>query len=92
MLKPQIKEISEYLKDLEEGLYEWDYDRIAMQTEWPKLYQTIKLLMDETYKTKDQKLKPILAIIELRARRCKECIEMRLGVRNWKELLWKKNY
>ena len=82
MLKPQIKEISEYLKDLEEGLYEWDYDRIAMQTEWPKLYQTIKLLMDETYKTKDQKLKPILAIIELRARRCKECIENRLGVRN----------
>ena len=82
MTKPQIKQLSYYIKDLEEGLYEWDYDRIAMQTEWSKLYETIKLLMNETFKTKDQELKPILAIIELRARRCKNCIERRVGMRN----------
>ncbi len=82
MLKPQIKQLSYYIKDLEEGLYEWDYDEIAMRTEWSKLYETIKLLMNETFKTKDQELKPILAYMELKARNCKDCIEMRVGMRN----------
>ena len=37
MTKPKIKQLSYYLKDLEEGLYEWDYDEITMRTEWSNL-------------------------------------------------------
>ena len=82
MEKEKIKRIGDYLKDLEEGLVEWDYDQIAMQTEMPYLYQVIKQLIDATFKTRDQDLKPVLAYMELKARECKECIERRLTIRN----------
>lgn len=70
MERGQIKQIADYVKDLEEGLVEWDYDHTAMQTELPYLYQIIKRLMDATYKTDDQKLKPLLATLEYKARKC----------------------
>lgn len=38
--------------------------------------------MDETSKTKDQDLKVVLASLEYKARKCKECIEQQLVVRN----------
>ena len=82
MEKEQIKQIADYVKELEEGLVEGDYDHIAMQAELPYLYQVIKRLMDATYKTDDQKLKPLLATLEYKARKCKECIETRLAVKN----------
>ncbi len=82
MRKAEVKRIADYLKDLEEGLYEWDYDNIAMQTEYPKLYEVVKTLMDETFKTKDQQLKVLLATLEYKARKCKQHIEQRLAVRN----------
>ncbi|NQT71994.1 MAG: hypothetical protein HQ553_04390 [Chloroflexi bacterium] len=53
-----------------------------MQAELPNLYQTIKLLMDETFKTKDQELRTLLAYMEMRLRECKQVMEERLGVRN----------
>ena len=31
MERSEIKRIAEYLKDLEEGLYEWDYRGLATQ-------------------------------------------------------------
>ena len=33
-------------------------------------------------KAEDQELKPLLATLEYKARKCKECIERRLAVRN----------
>ena len=45
--------IGDYIKDLEEGLYEWDYDSIAMQTEYSKVYEMIKRLMDATFEADD---------------------------------------
>jgi hypothetical protein len=59
MNKPQIKQVGNYLKNLEGNLYM--YDSIALQAQLPRLYETIKLLMDETFKTDDQELKPLLA-------------------------------
>ena len=35
MGKDEIKQIAAYVKELEEGLVEWDYDHIAMQAELP---------------------------------------------------------
>lgn len=82
MKKAEIKQIGAYLKDLEEGLVEWDYRGITTQGHLTELYRIIKLLMDATFKTKDQQLKPLLATLEYKARKCKQCIESRTGVRN----------
>ena len=82
MEKAEIKHIGEYLKDLEEGLYEWDYRGITTQGHLTKLYQIIEQLMNATFKAKDKQLKVLLATLELKARKCKECIERRLAVRN----------
>lgn len=82
MERGQIRQIVNYVKELEKGLVEWDYDHIAMQAELPYLYQVIKQLMDATYKAEDQRLKPLLATLEYKARKCKQCIEDRLTVRN----------
>jgi hypothetical protein len=82
MERAEITRISEFLKDLEEGLYEWDYTGLTAQRKLDELYPIIKALMDETFKTKDQQLKVILASLEYKARKCKECIEQRTAVRN----------
>ena len=82
MQKAEIKRIADYLKDLEEGLYEWDYRGITTQGYLTELYRIIKWLMDATFETKDQELKPLLATLEYKARKCKQCIERRLAVRN----------
>ena len=82
MEKAEIKHIADYLKDLEEGLYEWDYRGIATQGHLTKLYGIIKRLMDATFKTKDQELRVLLASLEYKVRKCKECIEARTGVGN----------
>jgi hypothetical protein len=47
-----------------------------------ELYPIIKTLMDETFKAKDRQLKVLLASLEYKARKCKECIEGRTAVRN----------
>jgi len=82
MDKVEIKWVADYLKDLEEGLYEWDYRGITTQGQLTELYRIIERLMDATFETKDQQLKVLLATLEYKARKCKECIEGRLAVRN----------
>ena len=82
MEKAEIKRIGDYIKDLEEGLYEWDYRGITTQGQLTELYRIIKRLMDATFNTKDQQLKVLLATLEYKARKCMECIEQRLAIRN----------
>jgi len=82
MTKPQIKQISNYLNNLENSLNSQDYSPTTLQTELSKIYETIKLLMDETFKAKDRELKIQLAYMELRLRKCRDKIEMGLGIRN----------
>lgn len=51
MEKAEIKHIGDYLKDLEEGLYEWDYRGITTQGHLTKLYQIIEQpMMRATFK------------------------------------------
>ena len=82
MERVEIKRIADYLKALEEGLYEWDYRGITTQGHLTELYGIIERLMKATFETKDQELKPLLATLEYKARKCKQCIEARTGVRN----------
>lgn len=81
MERAEIKRVVDYLKDLEEGLYKWDYCGITTLSGLTELYRIIQTLMNATFKA-DQELKPLLATLEYKARKCKECIERRILVRN----------
>lgn len=82
MERAEIEHIGDYLKDLEEGLVELDYGGPPTLGDLNRLYVINKSLMEATFKTDDQELKPLLATLEYKARRCKQCIEARLAVRN----------
>ena len=82
MEKAEIKRIADYLKDLEEGLYEWDYRGITTLGYATELHRIIESLMNATFGAKDKRTKALLTSLEYRARCCKGCIERRLAVRN----------
>ncbi len=78
----QIQRIREYVTELEEGLYEWDYRGLPTLGNLTELYRIIEQLMKATSKEQDENQRVLLAALEYKARRCKECIERRLAVRN----------
>jgi len=82
MEKAEIQQIKEYLTELEEGLYEWDYRGLTTLRLLPELHDIIRKLMDATFQARGDKDKVVLASLEYKARKCKECIERRLAVRN----------
>lgn len=45
MTTQELQQIIDYTKETEEALCNWDMDSLAMQTELPKLHQTIEQLM-----------------------------------------------
>ena len=81
MKKAEIKRIANFIKDLEGPPNEQDYSHVTLQERLQELYPIIKSFMDETFKA-DQDLKPVLALFEYRARKCRECIERRMATRN----------
>lgn len=81
MNKAEIKRIADFLSDVHEGICEQD-EAIPMNLYLGELYKVIQTLMDETFNTKDQELKVLLATLEYKARKCKQHIEARLAVRN----------
>jgi hypothetical protein len=83
MEKAEISRIADYLVDLEEGLYEWDYRGITTLRDLGELYQIIEQLLKATFETKDEKVGSFLVFLEYKARKCRECIETGLAVRNY---------
>ena len=81
MEKAEIKRIADFLTDVHGGICEDDEPR-TMQLPLSELYRIIPILMDETSKTKDEKLKTFLAHLNLRASECKQTMEAKLAVRN----------
>lgn len=66
MEKAEIRQISDFLYDVNEGLCEGD-EVVTMQLQLTELYRVIKRLMDATFETKDQRLKVRLATLEYKA-------------------------
>ena len=81
MEKAEIKRIGDFLNDVQGGIFEGD-GYATMQIYLGELYRIIPILMNATLKTKDQKLKPLLATLEMHAREYKDEIEKRLAIRN----------
>ena len=77
-----IQQIVDYISNLEEELYDWDGDAIQWQKELTTLHTTIETLMKLTSDETDSKKRSFLACIEYKARRCRECILIRTGMRN----------
>jgi len=70
MTNTQINNLAQYIIDLEEGLYEYDYDDIAMKTELPIV------------PAEDKEKKIVLASMEMKLRKCYDCIKRRIGANN----------
>jgi len=82
MDRTKIKQIADYLKDLEEGLVELDYRGTLTLGDLNRLYVIITDLMQATFETDDRQLKLLLASLEYKARKCKHCIEGLLAIKN----------
>ena len=67
-------ELAIYIDDLEEAMYEWDDAPLSWQLELEKVQNIIKQLMKDTFNEPDPIDRTILACIESRARRIRECI------------------
>jgi hypothetical protein len=71
MEKPETKRINNFLSDIYESFCK---DRsAAIQLHLTELYRIIKLLMDETFRTKDQRQKVILPSTDYKTRGCNPC-------------------
>ncbi len=78
----EIKRLGDYIKDLEEELYEWDDGVTAWQNELPKLHRTIEQLMEMSAASDDSDFRAMIAQIEYKARNCRDCILRRAGMKN----------
>ena len=82
MTRYELKQLADYVQDLEEGLVEYDYDVIAMQTELPEVHKFIERLMEANKHEPKSYERTLLASVELKARQCRDCMLERLAVRN----------
>ena len=77
-----INTTTKYISNLEEELYGWDGDGVQWQQELPTLHIMIETLMRQTFEEKDPTSRSLLATVEFKARRCRECILNRTGMKN----------
>jgi len=82
MNNTEIKQTLNYLKEVEEQLYEFELSETEMTLEMHHLYKLIEKLMDKTFESKDENIKVRLAVIEKKARECYDCIKSRLVIQN----------
>jgi hypothetical protein len=84
MTNTQIQDYAEYIIDLEEALQNSFYDAMAMKNQMPIIYQKIEFLVSEISKTpaEDGEMKIVLVSMEMKLRKCLECIKNRTGVNN----------
>ena len=75
-------EIAIYIDDLEEAMYEWDNGPVSWHCELEKVQNIIKQLMDDTFNESNPTDRTILATLEYRARRIRDCILRRNQMKN----------
>ncbi len=78
----ELRQIADYLRDLEDGLDLWLHQGPSTLGDLNRLYEIIPHLRDAIYETDDLELATILASLEFKAKTCMHCIEDRLAVWN----------
>ena len=77
-----IKPILRYVVKLEARLSCWDWNTVHWQNELTTLHKQIEQLMKLTSQEKEGAKRSLLGFLELRARRCRDCILSRTGMKN----------
>jgi hypothetical protein len=80
MDEAEVKRIVDYVEGLENGFGDWDCREPATRRQLMKLHLIIERLARTICETRDERLRSVLAVLEDRARRCKQCMEARLAV------------
>ena len=75
-------ELSIYLKELEESMYEWDDSPASWLLELEKVQSIIKQLMDDTSKEADKNKRVMFAMLEYKARLIRQSIIRRNRMEN----------
>ena len=75
-------ELTIYLKELKESMYDWDDGPISWQLELEKVQNIIKQLMDDTFNETDPTDRTLLAMLEYEARKIRDCIIRRNRMEN----------
>ena len=81
-MREDIQQYHDYVQRIEQGLEHWEEGGLSYINELTTLHQTIEELMDLTFKEKDKKQRAMLALVEKRARECREKILRGTGIRN----------
>jgi hypothetical protein len=82
MLTIELEDIADYVRGIEQDLYQRNGDAASWQVELTKLHRTIEKLMDETAAEENENARVLFAFIEYRARLVRDEIMKRIGVEN----------
>ena len=81
-MREDIKQLHDYVQRIEHDLEHRENGALSYINELTTLHQTIEQLMDLTFHEKDQECRAMLAVVEKRARECREKILRQTGIRN----------
>ena len=81
-MPPTMEQITNYLSETERALLNFNLDPLAMRGRLPALRGVIQLLERTAFEAQDEELQGWLSILEIRARKCRDCIERRLLIKN----------
>ena len=82
MVGPTTEQITNYLSETEKALFSFSLDPMAMRGRLPALRGVIQLLERTAYEAEDPELQGRLSLLEIKARKCRDCIERRLLINN----------
>jgi hypothetical protein len=98
MMPPKVKQIADFVMETERALSGFSLDAMAMRGRLPALRGIIKQLAQaaletqdkelqetqdkELQETQDKELQGCLATLEIKARKCRDCIERRLLIKS----------
>ena len=81
MTTEELQQIVDFVNETEEMLVEHDGDFATWNVELTKLHDIIKRLMDASAQSGDGDYRVLLAAIEHKARKCRQCIIDRLAMK-----------
>jgi hypothetical protein len=81
-MPPTMEQITNYLSETENALLSFNLDPMSMRGRLPALRGVIQLLEQSAFEVEDEELQGCLSILEIKARKCQDCIERRLLIRN----------
>ncbi len=82
MTTEELQEIIDFVNESTEALYEYDGDADTWQIELAKLHDIIVSLMDASAQSRVEDYRVLLASVEYKARKERECILRRLSMGN----------